>query len=114
MMAEVTHADVVMVNPTHVAVALKYEPGTGAPRVVAKGKGHVATRIREVASQNRIPMVQDIALARALHAACKLGDEIPAELYTAVARVLAFVLALRRRGAAVGMHRNPHAESVAA
>ncbi|MCB2412896.1 EscU/YscU/HrcU family type III secretion system export apparatus switch protein [Demequina sp. TTPB684] len=114
MMAEVAHADVVLVNPTHVAVALKYEPGTGAPRVVAKGKGHVATRIRQVASDKKIPMVQDIALARALHAACKLGDEIPAELYTSVARVLAFVLALRRRGAAVGMHRNPHATPVAA
>ncbi len=114
MMAEVTHADVVLVNPTHVAVALKYEPGRGAPRVVAKGQGHVATRIRAVATDKRIPMVQDIALARALHAACTLGDEIPAELYTAVARVLAFVLALRRRGAAAGMHRNPHAEAVAA
>ena len=114
MMAAVTHADVVLVNPTHVAVALKYEPGSGAPRVVAKGKGHVATRIRQVATENRIPMVQDIALARALHSACKLGDEIPAQLYTSVARVLAFVLALRRRGAAVGMHRNPHAEAVAA
>ena len=114
MMAEVAHADVVLVNPTHVAVALKYEPGTGAPRVVAKGKGHVAARIREVASDKRVPMVQDIALARALHSACKLGDEIPAELFTAVARVLAFVMALRRRGAAAGMHRNPHAEAVAA
>lgn len=114
MMAEVARADVVLVNPTHVAVALKYEPGSGAPRVVAKGKGHVATRIRQVASDKRIPMVQDIALARALHSACRLGDEIPAELYTNVARVLAFVLALRRRGAALGMHRNPHAEAVAA
>ncbi|NTV39339.1 MAG: EscU/YscU/HrcU family type III secretion system export apparatus switch protein, partial [Demequinaceae bacterium] len=63
MMAEVAHADVVMVNPTHVAVALRYEPGTGAPRVVAKGKGHVATKIRQIASEKHVPMVQDIALA---------------------------------------------------
>jgi len=112
MMAEVGRADVVLVNPTHVAVALRYEPGTGAPRVVAKGKGHVATRIRALASENHVPMVQDIALARALHSACELNQEIPTHLYSAVARVLAFVMALRRRGAAAGMHRNPHAESV--
>lgn len=114
MMAEVARADVVLVNPTHVAVALRYEPGTGAPRVVAKGKGHVAARIRKVASEKHVPMVQDIALARALHSACALGQEIPPHLYAAVARVLAFVMALRRRGAAVGMHHNPHAEAVAA
>lgn len=114
MMAAVTHADVVLVNPTHVAVALRYEPGTGAPRVVAKGRGHVAARIRKVASDNRIPMIQDIALARALHSACELGQEIPPHLYTAVARVLAFVMALKRRGAAQGMHVNPHAQAVAA
>jgi len=114
MMAEVAHADVVLVNPTHVAVALRYEPGTGAPRVVAKGKGHVATRIRKLASEKHVPMVQDIALARALHSACELNQEIPLHLYAAVARVLAFVMALRRRGAAAGMHRNPHAETVAA
>jgi len=114
MMAEVGRADVVLVNPTHVAVALRYEPGTGAPRVVAKGKGHVATRIRKLASEKHVPMVQDIALARALHSACDLNQEIPLHLYAAVARVLAFVMALRRRGAAAGMHRNPHAEAVAA
>lgn len=114
MMAEVAHADVVMVNPTHVAVALRYEPGTGAPRVVAKGKGHVAAKIRQIASEKHVPMVQDIALARALHAACELNQEIPPHLYAAVARVLAFVMALRRRGAAAGMHRNPNAEAMAA
>lgn len=114
MMAEVTKADVVMVNPTHVAVALRYEPGTGAPRVVAKGKGHIATRIRQIASENHVPLVQDIPLARALHSACELNQEIPPHLYAAVAKVLAFVMALRRRGAAAGMHRNPHAEAMAA
>lgn len=114
MMAAVAYADVVLVNPTHVAVALRYEPGTGAPRVVAKGKGHVAAKIRQIASDKHVPMVQDIALARALHSACELGQEIPPHLYAAVAQVLAFVMALRRRGAAVGMHRNPNAEAMAA
>lgn len=107
MISEVATADVVLVNPTHVAVALRYQPGTGAPRVVAKGSGHVAARIRAVATDKRVPMVEDIPLARALHAACELGQEIPTHLYTAVARILAFVMALRRRGAAAGMHRPP-------
>jgi len=107
MIAEVATADVVLVNPTHVAVALRYEPGSGAPRVVAKGSGHVAAKIRAVAAEKRVPMVEDIPLARALHAACELGQEIPGHLYVAVARILAFVMALRRRGAATGMHRPP-------
>lgn len=98
MIASVADADVVLVNPTHVAVAIKYEPGTGAPRVVAKGAGHVATRIREKAAESRVTMISDIPLARALHGACEIGQEIPAELYTAVAQVLAFVMALKRRG----------------
>lgn len=108
MIAEVADADVVLVNPTHVAVALRYEPGKGAPRVVAKGAGHVAARIRQVAADKRVPMVEDIPLARALHKACELGQEIPAHLYVAVAKILAFVMALRRRGAATGVHRSPH------
>ncbi|WP_149203344.1 EscU/YscU/HrcU family type III secretion system export apparatus switch protein [Actinotalea subterranea] len=107
MIAEVATADVVLVNPTHVAVALRYQPGTGAPRVVAKGAGHVAARIRQVANDKRIPMVEDIPLARALHAACEVGQEIPQHLFVAVARILAFVMALRRRGSAAGMHRPP-------
>ncbi len=107
MMAEVANADVVLVNPTHVAVALRYEPGTGAPRVVAKGAGAVAARIRAEASEHRVPMVEDVPLARALHAACELGQEVPSHLFTAVARVLAFVMSLRRRGMAAGQHRAP-------
>jgi flagellar biosynthesis protein FlhB len=107
MIAEVAHADVVLVNPTHVAVALRYEPGKGAPRVVAKGAGHVATRIREVADEKRVPMVEDIPLARALHAACELDQEVPPHLYTAVARILAFVMSFRPRGSATGTHRAP-------
>jgi flagellar biosynthetic protein FlhB len=107
MMAAVADADVVLVNPTHVAVALRYEPGTGAPRVVAKGAGAVAARIRAEAADKRVPMVEDIPLARALHASCEIGQEIPDYLYTAVARILAFVMALRRRGSALGQHRLP-------
>jgi flagellar biosynthetic protein FlhB len=107
MMSEVAKADVVLVNPTHVAVALRYDPARGAPRVVAKGAGAVAARIRERAGEHRVPMVEDVPLARALHAQCDLGQEIPGELYEAVARVLAFVMALRRRGSAGGTHRVP-------
>ncbi|WP_062137985.1 EscU/YscU/HrcU family type III secretion system export apparatus switch protein [Demequina aestuarii] len=109
MMSEIANADVVMVNPTHVAVALRYQAGTGAPRVVAKGRGHIATRIREVATENRVPMIKNVPLARALHDACELGQEIPPHLYAAVARVLAFVMSLRRRGAAAGVHHDPAA-----
>lgn len=100
MIADVASADVVLVNPTHVAVALRYEAGKGAPRVVAKGSGHVAARIREVAAEKRVPMVEDVPLARALHGACEIGQEVPADLFTAVAQVLAFVMALKRRGGA--------------
>jgi flagellar biosynthetic protein FlhB len=114
MMAELPTADVVLVNPTHVAVALRYDAARGAPRVVAKGAGTVARRIREVAMDNRIPLVQDVPLARSLHAACDLGAEIPPELYGAVARVLAFVLGLKARGSAAGTHRAPDPTSTTA
>jgi flagellar biosynthesis protein FlhB len=105
MMAEVADADVLLVNPTHVAVALKYDPAKGAPRVVAKGAGEVATKLREIAAEARVPLVQDIPLARALHASCDLGQEVPAQLFTAVARVLAFVMHLGARGVKGGFHR---------
>lgn len=114
MMSEVATADVVLVNPTHVAVALRYEPGSGAPKVVAKGAGAVAAKIRQEATDKRVPMVEDIPLTRALHAACELGQEVPAHLFTAVARVLAFVMALRRRGASAGQHRVPGGPTVEA
>jgi flagellar biosynthetic protein FlhB len=113
-MADVPTADVVMVNPTHVAVALRYDPAKGAPRVVAKGSGAIATKIRALATENRIPMVQDVPLARALHGGCEVGQEIPAEFYGAVARVLAFVMSLKARGSAAGVHRNPAQAGIAA
>lgn len=104
MMASVATADVVIVNPTHVAVALKYEPGAGAPTVVAKGAGVIAARIREEAEKHDLPMVTDIPLARTLYAACEVGQEIPVDLYDAVARILAFVMALRRKRSVGGIH----------
>jgi len=104
MMAAIADADVVLVNPTHFAIALKYEPGKSAPRVIAKGAGIIALRIREQAETDSVPIVKDIPLTRALHAACDLGDEIPVELYNAVARVLAFVLALNKRGSSKVVH----------
>jgi len=113
MMSQIATADVVLVNPTHVAVALRYEPGTGAPKVVAKGAGAIAAKIRAEATDKRVPMIEDIPLARALHASCELGQEVPAHLFTAVARVLAFVMALRRKGAAAGQHRVPGAPTIA-
>ena len=80
MIAAIGDADVVLVNPTHFAVALKYEPGKSAPRVVAKGAGHIAARIREEAEAKNVPMVQDIPLARALHGACETGPGDPGGL----------------------------------
>ncbi|GAA0742743.1 EscU/YscU/HrcU family type III secretion system export apparatus switch protein [Dactylosporangium roseum] len=106
MMADVPKADVVVVNPTHVAVALRYEPAKGAPRVVAKGAGIIAAKIREVATEHRVPLVQDVPLARALYGACDIGDEIPAEFFGAVARVLAFIMLLKSKGSAAGLHTN--------
>ncbi|MFF1632400.1 flagellar biosynthesis protein FlhB [Leifsonia sp. NPDC058248] len=104
MISAIAGSDVVLVNPTHIAIAIKYEPGKSAPRVVAKGAGAIALRIREKAEEERVPIVKDIPLARALHAGCQLGDEIPVDLYNAVARVLAFVMALKSRGSAQGFH----------
>ena len=104
MMADIPSADVVVVNPTHVAVALRYDPSRGAPRVVAKGADHVAARIRAAAEAARVPMVSDVPLARTLYKSCDIGQEIPPDLYRAVATVLAFIMTLRRRGSAAGTH----------
>jgi flagellar biosynthesis protein FlhB len=113
-MADVPTADVVLVNPIHVAIALRYEPEKGAPRVIAKGRGAIAAKIRELAAENRIPMVQDVPLARALEKSVEVGMEIPAEFYGAIAKVLAFVMSLKSKGSAAGTHRNPSAARVAA
>ncbi|AQV96533.1 flagellar biosynthesis protein FlhB [Cupriavidus necator] len=96
MMTEVPKADVVVTNPTHFAVALRYEEGRmGAPRVVAKGTGDIAARIRALAAEHRVPLMSAPPLARALHRHVELGQEIPAGLYTAVAEVLAWVYQLK-------------------
>ncbi|WP_110180335.1 EscU/YscU/HrcU family type III secretion system export apparatus switch protein [Nocardioides solisilvae] len=111
MMADVPTADVVLVNPTHVAVALRYEPERGAPVVVARGAGAVAARIREEATGHRVPLVRDVPLARALHSSTRVGQEIPPELFAAVAQVLAFVISRRTRGHRGGEHRSPRTEA---
>ncbi len=89
---EVPRADAVIVNPTHVAVAVRYRRDEGrAPRVLAKGKGELAEYMRDLARGNGVPIVQDILLARALHKRVKVGREVPADLFKGVAAVLAFV-----------------------
>jgi flagellar biosynthetic protein FlhB len=99
MMAEVPKADVIVTNPTHYAVALRYDDAAmRAPRVVAKGADAVAAKIREVGREHHVPVLESPALARALYRHTELGDEIPAALYTAVAEVLAYVFQLRRHG----------------
>ena len=97
MMSAIPTADVVVTNPTHYSVALKYsEQGARAPVVVAKGSHLVALRIREIAKEHHIPILEAPPLARALHKHTDLGDTIPEALYTAVAEVLAYVYQLRR------------------
>ena len=96
MLSQVPMADLVVMNPTHYAVALKYDPlKTGAPRVVAKGADLLALRIRDLAREHRVPVLQHPPLARALYAHCDLDQEIPARLFGAVAQVLAWVFQLR-------------------
>ena len=96
MMQNVPTADVVVTNPTHFAVALKYAEGQrGAPRVVAKGTDEVAARIREIAKENKVALLEAPALARALYKHTDIDDEIPEALYSAVAEVLAYVYQLR-------------------
>jgi flagellar biosynthesis protein FlhB len=97
MMQEVPKADVVVTNPTHFAVALKYEEGRmAAPLVVAKGTQLVAERIKELARENRVPVVEAPPLARALHRHAEVGDTIPGTLFSAVAQVLAYVYQLNQ------------------
>lgn len=96
MMAEVPKADVVVTNPTRYAVALQYKEGSmGAPVVVAKGMGLIAARIRELAEEHNVPMLEAPPLARALYSHTDLDKEIPQTLYTAVAEVLAYIYQLR-------------------
>jgi flagellar biosynthetic protein FlhB len=101
MMRQVPEADVVITNPTHYAAALKYESASmKAPTVVAKGKGLIALRIREIAEENDVPIVENKPLARTLYEMVEIGKEIPAELYQAVAEILAYVYRLKKKVAA--------------
>ena len=98
MMAAVPKASVIITNPTHYAVALQYERGMEAPICVAKGVDNIALKIREIAGQHSIPIVENVALARALHATVEIDAAIPAEHYKAVAEVISYVMKLRRTG----------------
>jgi flagellar biosynthetic protein FlhB len=96
MIANVPKAAVVITNPTHYAIALQYERGMEAPICVAKGVDALALKIREVAGENSIPVVENPPLARALHATVEVDQAIPAEHYKAVAEVIGYVMKLRR------------------
>lgn len=96
MMAAVPKASVIITNPTHYAVALSYERGMSAPVCVAKGVDTIALKIREVAKAHDIPIVENVALARALHATVEIDDEIPVEHYHAVAEIIGYVMGLKR------------------
>ena len=98
MMDDVPKADVVVTNPTHLAVALRYDPeAMAAPQVVAKGQRLMAQKIKEMAREAGVPLVEDKPLARALFKAAQVGDTVPEELFKAVAQVLAFVYQLKRK-----------------
>ena len=97
MMQEVPQADVIVTNPTHFAVALKYQSGMSAPIVIAKGQDLVAQKIKKIARESKVPIVENKPLARALFAAVEIGAAIPQELYKAVAEVLAYVYRLKRK-----------------
>ena len=111
MMAEIPKADVIVTNPTHYAVALRYKSGSmRAPKVVGKGVHLLAARIREIAQEHRIPIVEAPPLARALYYHTELESEIPETLYTAVAEVLAYVFQLRRYNEYGGVAPKPPLE----
>jgi flagellar biosynthetic protein FlhB len=98
MMSAVPQADVVVTNPTHISIAIKYDRSKHeAPVVVAKGKGYVAGKIRELARQHGIPLVEDKPLAQTLYKSVNIGQYVPAALYKAVAQILAYVYRLKGR-----------------
>ena len=97
MMQEVPKADVIVTNPTHFAVALLYEAGMASPKVLAKGQDLVAQRIKEIARENDIMIVENKPLARALFDTVEIGGFVPEELYKAVAEVLAYVYKLKHK-----------------
>jgi len=111
MMAEVPTADVIITNPTHFAVALRYDAERmGAPRLVAKGSDALAMKIREIAQEHGVPIVELPALARAIHHHTEINQEIPAGLYLGVAQVLAYIFQLRRQQQSGGKKPTPPQE----
>src|SRR6266516_3356838 len=96
MMQAVPKASVIITNPTHYAVALSYERGMSAPVCVAKGVDPIALKIREIAGAHDVPIVENVPLARALHATVEIDDEIPVEHYHAVAEIIGYVMGLKR------------------
>ncbi|WP_336250401.1 EscU/YscU/HrcU family type III secretion system export apparatus switch protein [Stomatohabitans albus] len=110
MMAAAADATAVIANPTHFSVAIAYDPLVGAPRVVAKGQGELALRIREVALDNEVPIIHDIPLARTLYRVVEIDEQIPEELYEAMAQVLAWVWSMRAKGTDTSWMESPYAE----
>lgn len=98
MMAEVPKADVIITNPTHIAICLRYSDKLPAPQLIAKGADHVAEKIKEIAREHNIPIVENKPLARAIFKTMKIGQVIPRELFVAVAEVLSYVYRLRKKG----------------
>lgn len=108
MMAAIPEADVVITNPTHYAVALKYDPDKGgAPLLLAKGTDFIALKIREIAGEHKIQILESAALARSIYYSTELEEEIPAGLYLAVAQVLAYVFQVRQYRAGKGKAPEP-------
>lgn len=110
MMAATADATAVIANPTHFSVAITYDPLVGAPRVVAKGQGELALRIREVALDNDVPIIHDIPLARTLYRVVELDEQIPEELYEAIAQILAWVWSMRAKGRDTSWMESPYAD----
>ena len=96
-MEKVPTADVIITNPTHIAVALKYDEGLPAPQLVAKGADLIAEKIKTLARENNIPVIENKPLARTIYKTMKLGQVIPRELFVAVAEVLSYVYKLRNK-----------------
>jgi flagellar biosynthesis protein FlhB len=105
MMADVPKATMIITNPTHYAVALKYEAGgAGVPQVVAKGEGEVALRIKALAAEHKVPMVEDVPLARALHKSVEVGQYIPREFFQTIAEIV-HIITKRKGGFGPVVHR---------
>tara|TARA_Y100000768_G_scaffold388599_1_gene385465 strand:+ start:826 stop:1905 length:1080 start_codon:yes stop_codon:yes gene_type:complete len=103
MIADIPTADVIITNPTHISIVVRYDNITMiAPQVIGKGQDHLALRIREIAKEHDIPIVENVPLARALHKTVKVGEGVPRSLYKAVAEILAFVYRVKKKKKALG------------